>query len=133
MSTFADLLNPEAAAKLQKMIDDRKVREQTEWEERCRREEEHVKKTHFKTAEEMIDWVLSGKRILNGRDEMKLSDDKSCIRHYGQFSGDDDAYFYYGWENIEIDKWKEWVYKISESEYLDYGYLPVWEKDFECQ
>lgn len=128
MSTFADLINPEATAKLQKIIDDRKAREKAEWEERMRREEEHVKKTHFKTAEDMINWVMSGGRIVNGRAEMKLSDDKSCIRHYGQFSDEYDAYFYYGWENIEIDNWKEWVYEISQPEHLDFGYLPVWER-----
>lgn len=129
MSTFADFLNPEAEAKLQKIIDDRKARERAEWEERCRREEEHIKKTHFKTAEEMIDWVLSGKRILNGEAEMKLSEDGKSIMHYGQHSDEYDGVFWWQWTSENIEEWKKWVYKISESEYLDYGYLPVWEKD----
>ena len=79
MTTFADLINPEATAQLQKIIDDRKAREKAEWEEWMRREEEHVKKTHFKTAEDMINWVMSGGRIVNGRDEMKLSEDGKRI------------------------------------------------------
>ena len=128
MSTFADLINPEATAKLQKIIDDHKAREKAEWEEWMRREEEHVKKTHFKTSEDMINWVMSGGRIVNGRDEMKLSEDGKCIMHYGQHSDEYDACFWYQWTEKTIEDWKAWVYQISQPEYLDFGYLPVWER-----
>lgn len=128
MNTLADFIDDKTKERFEKIIADEKAREKVEWEERMRREEEHVKKTHFKTAEDMINWVMSGGRIVNGRAEMKLSDDKTEILHYSQHSDEYDGVFWWQWTSEPIDQWKEWVYKIAQPEHLDFGYLPVWER-----
>jgi hypothetical protein len=48
--------------------------------------------------------------------------------HYGQHSDEYDACFWYQWTEEAIEDWKAWVYRISQPELLDFGYLPVWER-----
>lgn len=128
MNTLADLIDIKTKEYFEKIIADEKARALAEWEEWQRREREHVERTHFKTPEEMIDWVLSGKSIYNGEAEMKLSEDKTAVMHYGQHSDEYDAVFWWQWTSEPIDQWKEWVYKIAQPDYREFGYMPVWEK-----
>ena len=130
MATLGDFMTDQTRQHFENIIAEEKAKEKAYWEEKERKRRLWVEQTHFKTAEEMIDWVMSGKSIYSddGSDEMKLYPETNRVGHYGQHSDYDDCYFWYGWTTQPVEEWKKWVHEISTLEYLDYGYLPVWSK-----
>lgn len=70
---------------------------------------------YFKTAEEMIDWVMSGKEIVNTEDLsewMKLEDGK-VLHHYFACT-DTGTPLGYLKERISIEEFKNWVITCEE-------------------
>lgn len=128
--TFADLIDDKSRDKLNGIIEARKQAEHEEWLRQQEAQKKYVETTHFKTAQEMIDWVKSGKSIYSEYGgEMKISDDHTQVGHYDQHgNGFDDCTFWYGWAWKPIDEWIKWVHKISVPEMLEYGYVPAWGK-----
>ena len=79
---------------------------------------------YFKTAEEMIDWVMSGKEIVNTEDLsewMKLEDGK-VLHHYFACT-DTGTPLGYLKEHISIEGFKKWV--ITCEEISEQDGLPV--------
>jgi len=126
--TFEDLIDDKSRDKLNGIIEARKQAEHENWLKRQAIERKYVQDTHFKTAKEMIDWVISGKSMYSEYGyEMKLSDDGKSVGRDGQHSnGFDDCTFWYGWKWQPIDEWIDWVGQISVPEMLEFGYLPCW-------
>lgn len=86
-------------------------------------EQEHAKRSnkkvfsdeYFKTAEEMIDWVMSGKAIVNTEDLsewMRLEDGK-VLHHYFACT-DTGTPLGYLKEHISIEEFKNWVITCEE-------------------
>lgn len=70
---------------------------------------------YFKTAEEMIDWVMSGKEIVNTEDLsewMRLEDGK-VLHHYFACT-DTGTPLGYLKEHISIEEFKNWVISCEE-------------------
>ena len=70
---------------------------------------------YFKTAEEMIDWVMSGKEIVNTEDLsewMRLEDGK-VLHHYFACT-DTGTPLGYLKEHISIEGFKDWVITCEE-------------------
>ena len=70
---------------------------------------------YFKTAEEMIDWVMSGKAIVNTEDMsewMKLEDGK--VLHHFFACTDTGTPLGYLKEHINIEEFKNWVISCEE-------------------
>lgn len=134
--TFEELIDDKSREKLNNIIEARKQAEQSEHEEWLKKQEakreadkKFVEATYFKTADEMIEWVMSGKSIYSEYgDEMKVNDDRTHIGHYGQHSDGDDCYFWYDWHWVSTDEWTAWVRRIAEPKHLEFGYLPAWGK-----
>jgi hypothetical protein len=57
--TFEDLIDDKSRDKLNDIIEVRKQAEHEEWLKRQAIERKYVQDTHFKTAQEMIDWVMN--------------------------------------------------------------------------
>ena len=79
---------------------------------------------YFKTAEEMIDWVMSGKEIVNTEDLsewMKLEDGK-VLHHYFACT-DTGTPLGYLKEHISIEGFKDWV--ITCEEISEHQHIPV--------
>ena len=79
---------------------------------------------YFKTAEEMIDWVMSGKEIVNTEDLsewMKLEDGK-VLHHYFACT-DTGTPLGYLKEHISIEEFKNWV--ITCEEISEHQCIPV--------
>lgn len=128
--TFEDLIDDKSRDKLYGIIRAREQAEHDEWLRKQEAEKKFVEATHFKTAQEMIDWVMAGESMYSEYgDEMKLSDDRTKVGHYGQHgNGFDDCTFWYGWTWQPVDEWKKWVHRIDNPEYYEFGYLPCWGK-----
>lgn len=70
---------------------------------------------YFKTAEEMIDWVMSGKEIVNTEDLsewMRLEDEK-ILHHYFACT-DTGTPLGYLKEHLSIEEFKKWVITCEE-------------------
>ena len=70
---------------------------------------------YFKTAEEMIDWVMSGKEIVNTEDLsewMRLEDGK-ILHHYFACT-DTGTPLGYLKEHLSIEEFKKWVITCEE-------------------
>ena len=130
MPTFETLIDEKSRTKLNSIIEARKEAEQEEWLKKQEEERKFVEATHFKTSDEMIAWVMSGKSIYSEYgDEMKVNDDRTHVGHYGQHgNGFDDCTFWRGWTWQSTDEWTAWVRSIDDSELLEFGYLPAWGK-----
>lgn len=79
---------------------------------------------YFKTAEEMIDWVMSGKEIVNTEDLsewMRLEDGK-VLHHYFACT-DTGTPLGYLKEHISIEEFKNWV--ITCEEISEHQCIPV--------
>ena len=79
---------------------------------------------YFKTAEEMIDWVMSGKEIVNTEDLsewMRLEDGK-VLHHYFACT-DTGTPLGYLKEHISIEGFKDWV--ITCEEISEHQHIPV--------
>jgi hypothetical protein len=79
---------------------------------------------YFKTAEEMIDWVMSGKEIVNTEDLsewMKLEDGK--VLHHFFACTDTGTPLGYLKEHISIEEFKNWV--ITCEEISEHNHIPV--------
>ena len=128
--TFEELIDDKSREKLNSIIEARKQAEHEEWLKKQEEERKFVEATHFKTADEMIAWVMSGKSIYTVYgDEMKVNDDRTHVGHYGQHgNGFDDCTFWTGWTWQSTDEWTAWVRRIAEPELLEFGYLPMWGK-----
>ena len=84
---------------------------------------------YFKTAEEMIDWVMSGKEIVNTEDLsewMKLEDGK-VLHHYFACT-DTGTPLGYLKAHISIEEFKNWV--ITCEEISEQDDIPVVNKYF---
>lgn len=85
-------------------------------QERAKRSKKKVfSDEYFKTAEEMIDWVMSGKEIINTEDLsewMKLEDGK-VLHHYFACT-DTGTPLGYLKEHISIEEFKNWVITCEE-------------------
>ena len=130
MNTFEDLIDNKSRDKLYGIIQAREQAEHEEWLKQREADRKYVEGTHFKTANEMIAWVMSGKSIYSEYgDEMKVNDDRTHVGHYGQHgNGFDDCTFWTGWTWQSTDEWTAWVHRIAEPEHLEFGYLPCWGK-----
>lgn len=86
-------------------------------QERAKRPKKKVfSDEYFKTAEEMIDWVMSGKEIVNTEDLsewMKLEDGK-VLHHYFACT-DTGTPLGYLKAHISIEEFKNWVLACEES------------------
>lgn len=85
-------------------------------QERAKRSKKKVfSDEYFKTAEEMIDWVMSGKEIVNTEDLsewMKLEDGK-VLHHYFACT-DTGTPLGYLKAHISIEEFKNWVITCEE-------------------
>ena len=85
-------------------------------QERAKRPKKKVfSNEYFKTAEEMIDWVMSGKEIVNTEDLsewMKLEDGK-VLHHYFACT-DTGTPLGYLKTHISIEEFKNWVITCEE-------------------
>ena len=70
---------------------------------------------YFKTAEEMIDWVMSGKTIVNTEDlsEWMMLEDGKVLHHYFACT-DTGTPLGYLKEHISIEGFKDWVLTCEE-------------------
>lgn len=70
---------------------------------------------YFKTAEEMIDWVMSGKEIVNTEDlsEWMRLDDGKVLHHYFACT-DTGTPLGYLKEHLSIEEFKKWVITCEE-------------------
>ena len=107
-----------------------------EFAEKCKKEAEHLEhleKYHFKTAQEMIDYVYSGKEVTEEYnpifiDKIKLMKD-GRVGHLSLWLSDDDCVVEgVYWKTQTKESFEKWVNKISQEDYLDNGYLPLWHK-----
>lgn len=135
--TIADFIDEKSREKLNGIIETineaeqkAKEAEHKAWLKQQEVHKKYVEATHFKTPQEMISWVMSGKSIYNEwGDEMKVNDDHTHVGHYGQHgNGYDDCTFWYGWKWVSTDEWIAWVDRISQPDHLEYGYIPAWGK-----
>lgn len=134
MPTLEDLIGSESRAKLNDIVKPYKEAERDKRLKQYKAEQEakrrYVEATHFKTAQEMIDWVMSGNTIYSEYgDKMELDKcpDPLHVGRYGQQTYDG-LYFWEGWNWVSIDEWVHWVNRIAEPGMLEFGYLPTWGK-----
>ena len=98
---------------------------------------EHLKKYHFRSKKEVLDYIYSGHEMIEGEsgggfhpDRIKLMDDGS-IGHWSLWLSDDDCVVLgYFWRSRTKEKFEAWLDKIfdSNNNYLDHGYFPLWHK-----
>lgn len=98
---------------------------------------EHLEKYHFKSAQEMIDYIYSGKVIVEEynpifSDKIKLMDNGRVGHLSLWLSYDDCAVEGVYWKTQTKESFEEWVNEISQEDYLDNGYLPLWHKQIEA-
>jgi hypothetical protein len=107
-----------------------------EVQEKIKKEEEyleHLEKYHFKTAQEMIDYIYSGKEMIEEynsifTDRIKMMEDDR-IGHLSLWLSDDDCVVEgVYWKTQSKEDFEKWVNSISQEEHLEDGYLPVWHK-----
>jgi hypothetical protein len=112
----------------------KKMKETAEKIKKDAEHKEHLEKYHFKTAQEMIDYVYSGKEVTEGynpifTDKIKLMDDGK-IGHLSLWLSPDDCVVEgVYWKTQSKEDFEKWVNLISQEEYLDDGYIPVWHKE----
>ena len=93
---------------------------------------EHLKKYHFKSAQEMINYIYNGNEMFGentfmGSDIIKLMDNGE-VGHYSFWLDEYDAPLGYFWKIQPKEYFEKWVNKISQEDHLDQGYLPYWHK-----
>lgn len=109
-----------------------------EVQEKIKKEEEylkHLEKYHFKTAQEMIDYIYSGKEMIEEynsifTDRIKMMED-GRIGHLSLWLSDDDCVVEgVYWKTQSKEDFEKWVNLISQEDHLEGGYLPLWHKQF---
>lgn len=141
-------ISPKSKSNWQNMMDEMEVESQMseealmkkkirEFQEKVKKETkhlEHLEKYHFKSAKEMIDYIYSGKEMVDEnncicQDKIKLMDNGS-IGHWSLWLTEDDcAVEGYYWRTQSKEDFEKWVNLISQEDHLDNGYLPVWHKE----
>lgn len=109
-----------------------------EFQEKIKKETEHLEhleKYHFKTAQEMIDYIYSGKEMTEEynsifTDKIKMMED-GRIGHLSLWLSDDDCVVEgVYWKTQSKEDFEKWVNLISQEDHLEDGYLPLWHKEF---
>ena len=112
----------------------KKMKETAEKIKKDAEHKEHLEKYHFKTAQEMIDYVYSGKEVTEEynpifTDKIKLMED-GRVGHLSLWLSPDDCVVEgVYWKTQSKEDFEKWVNMISQEEYLDEGYIPVWHKE----
>lgn len=115
-------------------LSDKKIRDE---ERRINKEKEHIEhlaKYHFKSAQELIDYIYSGGEMVSedcciceGR--IKLMED-GTIGHWSLWLSDDDCVVLgYFWRTQPKESFENWINScFSDERFLDNGYFPAWHK-----
>ncbi len=106
--------------------------------ERIKKEQahlEHLEKYHFKTAQDMIDYVYSGGEMNDGPnpifvDRIKLMEDGTVGHLSLWLTSDDCAVEGVYWRTQTKEQFEAWVHIIAGEDHLEDGYLPVWHREF---
>ena len=116
----------------------KKVKEFIEKVKREKAHLEHLAKYHFKSKKEVLDYIYSGKEMIEGEpgggfsaDKIKLLEN-GMVGHWSLWLSDDDCVVLGTfWKTETIKQFENWLDKcFNNVEHLDNGYLPVWHKQF---
>lgn len=112
----------------------KKMKETAEKIKKDAERKEHLEKYHFKTAQEMIDYVYSGKEVTEEynsifTDKIKLMENGRVGHLSLWLTPDDCAVEGVYWKTQPKEDFEKWVNSISQEEHLEDGYLPVWHKE----
>lgn len=125
-------MSKESEDNLKKWIQEEENKKQRLIQESLDRKKKHKLRYGFKSAQELINWVLSGKRIVNEQDtreNISLVDDK--IRIVTEHYNDIDMPIGYIAEYKTIEEFKNWIFKV-ESQLSQQFYLECpWEKEWD--
>lgn len=120
-------MTPEALA--EKKVRDEKKRIQKEAEHL-----EHLQRYHFKSAQEVIDYVYNGGEMVSEdcsicQDRIKLMDD-GTVGHWSLWLSEDDCCVLGNfWRTQSKEKFENWINSCFTNEsFLDHGYFPAWHK-----
>lgn len=124
----------EAASKNEAYIEEVKEKARIEAEEKARKELEYMEKAgFFHSADEMIDYIMSGKRMIyvhDNREWMQLNP----IEYGNRMGGDFVIHHYFhcnehgcpeGWwdERMTVDEFKEWARGCEERRYKNSPFI----------
>lgn len=108
-----------------------------EFAEKVRKEKEHLehlKKYHFKSAKELIDYVYSGNILIDEdtficQDKIKLMEN-GTIGHWSLWlSNDDCCVLGTFWRTQSKEDFEKWINSCFEkTDFLDNGYMRVWHR-----
>ena len=111
-----------------------------EFSEAVRKEKEHLehlKKYHFNSAKELIDYVYSGNILYNDecfevQDKIKLMESGN-VGHWSLWLSDDDCCVLGTfWKTSSKEDFEKWINSCFDNpEHLDHGYMPYWERYIE--
>lgn len=123
-------MSKESEDNLKKWIQEEEKEKQRLIQKSLDRKKKHNLKYGFKSAQELINWVLSGKRIVNEQDtreNISLVNDK--IRIVTEHYNDVDMPIGYIAEYKTIEEFKEWIFKVESQSQQFYLECP-WEKEW---
>ena len=108
-----------------------------EFAEKVRKEKEHLehlKKFHFHSAKELIDYVYSGNILIHEdtficQDKIKLMEN-GPIGHWSLWLSDDDCCVLGTfWRTQSKEDFEKWINSCFEkTDFLDNGYMPGWHR-----
>lgn len=118
-------------------LKEKKIRDEQKRIEKEKKHLEHLKKYHFKSAQEIFDYVYNGSEMLSEntfqvQDKIKLMED-GTVGHWSLWLSDDDCCVLgCFWRTQSKKQFESWVNSIFEEPYrLDNGYFPAWHKDID--
>lgn len=95
---------------------------------------EHLKKYHFHSAKELIDYVYAG-NILYSEDCFQVQDkiklmENGTVGHWSLWLSDDDCCVLGTfWRTQSKEDFEKWINSCFEaSDFLDNGYMPAWHR-----
>lgn len=126
-------ISEESKKKLDKMLQEEAEAKQRLIDDMRNRRREHKEKFGFKSANEFIEWILSGKRAISESDAME---NITLVGDLVQFTTEDysdcDMPLGYSAKYMTIEEFKDWVYRIeAKIPYKQDFYMEfLWEKEF---